>query len=156
MELRKYDEKFTEMHCTPLLIKMSQFSQLKASNDTWYSPGFYTHTCGYKMCLRVDANGNGEGAGKGTHVSVYIHLMKGDYDDALTWPIKYKCTITLLNQLKDEGHHTDIINSPDEKSVSVHRVYWGEMGVGFGPSRNVHSPHKAGPKGRGAMSVLEG
>ena len=82
------DEKFTEMHCTPLLIKMSQFSQLKVNNDMWYSPGFCTHTFGYKMCLRVYANGHG--VGKGTHVSVYLHLMKGENDDDLTWPIKYK------------------------------------------------------------------
>ena len=87
-----------EMHCTPPVFKMSQFSQLKGNNDEWYSPGFYTHTCGYKMCLSVDANGYGDG--KGTHVSVFLVLMKGENDDALTWPIKYKCTITLLNQLK--------------------------------------------------------
>ena len=135
VQLKKHGEKFTEMHCTPLVTKMSQFSKLKAKNDIWYSPGFYTHTCGYKMRLSVYANGNGEGAGKGTHVSVYLHLMKGENDNALTWPITYKCTITLLNQLKDEGHHTDIINSPGDTSIIVRRVYWGEMGVGWGPIR---------------------
>ena len=135
VQLKKHGEKFTEMHCTPLVTKMSQFSKLKAKNDTWYISGFYTHTCGYKMRLSVYANGNGEGSGKGTHVSVYLHLMKGENDDALTWPITYKCTFTLLNQLKDEGHHTDIINSPGESSIIVRRVYWGEMGVGYGPRR---------------------
>ena len=95
----------------------------------WYSPGFYTHTCGYKMCLRVDANGCG--AGEGTHVSVYLHLMKGENDDALTWPITYKCTVTLLNQLKDEGHHKCVFFSKDDNEANI-RVLSGEMGTGWG------------------------
>ena len=91
----------------------------------WHSPGFYTHTFGYKMCLCVDANRDGDS--KGTHVSVYLCLMKGENDDALTWPIKYKCTVTLLNQLKDEGHHTYTYNSR-----STRRVLSGEeRGIGF-------------------------
>ena len=42
-------------------------------------------------------------------MSVFLCLMKGENDDALTWPIRYKGTITLNNQLKDEGHHTQSI-----------------------------------------------
>ena len=117
VQLKKQGEEIRNMHCTTLVIKVSQFSELKANNNVWYTPGFYTHTCGYKMCLRVDANGRG--AGKGTHVSVYLCLMKGENDDALTWPIKYKCTFTLLNQLKDEGHDTGTISfTEDEAGVS--------------------------------------
>ena len=132
-QLKKQGEKITKMHCTPLVIKMSQFSQLKANNnDMWYSPGFYTHTCGYKMCLSVDANGNGDG--EGTHVSVFLHLMKEENDDALTWPIKYKCIVTLLNQLKDEGHNTYTLNSPEGKDNAcvVSRVLSGDKGTGWG------------------------
>ena len=133
VQLKKHGEKFTEMHCTPLVIKMSQFSQLKVNNKRWYSPGFYTHTCGYKMCFSVDANGYG--AGKGTHVSEFLHLMKGENDDALTWPIKYMCTITLLNQLKDEGHHTVTINSPEGKddiALYLSRVLSDDKAAGWG------------------------
>ena len=134
VQLKKHGEKFTEMHCTPLVTKMSQFSQLKANKNVWYSPGFYTHTCGYKMCLRAYANGCG--AGKGTHVSVYLNLMKGENDDALTWPVKYKCTITLLNQLKDEDHHTDAINSCEDNGKVVNRVIIGEKATtGWGKAK---------------------
>ena len=42
------------------------------------------------MCLRVDAAGYGDG--KGTHVSVYLHLMKGPRDDKQEqsghWPLR--------------------------------------------------------------------
>ena len=95
--------------CTAWVFEMPQFNQFKGNKNIWYSPGFYTHTCGYKMCLRVHANGCGDD--KGTHVSVFLRLMKGENDDALTWPIRYSCTITLLNQLRDKGHHSRSIIS---------------------------------------------
>ena len=65
-------------------IKMENFQQYRDSNQIWYSPGFYNSPGGYKMCLRVDANGSG----KGTHVSCYVYLMSGEYDDILEWPFK--------------------------------------------------------------------
>ena len=119
-------------HCNPTVFKMSQFSQLKVNNNEWFSPVLYTHPYGYKMCLRVDTNGNGDG--KGTHVSVFLSLKKGENDDTLTWPIKYKCTFTLLNQLKDEGHHTCTINSPEGKDYIhyVSRVLSDDKGIGWG------------------------
>ena len=44
----------------------------------WYSPPFLTRHGGYKLCIRVDANGWGDGAG--THVSVHVFFMEGsDY-----------------------------------------------------------------------------
>ena len=114
LDLAMVQLKKRELHCTSPVIKMSQFSQLKVNNDAWCSPGFYTHTCGYKMCLCVYVNGHG--VGKGTHVSVYLYLMKGENDDALTWPIRYKSTVTLLNQLKDDHHFTITVNSKHEDS----------------------------------------
>ena len=88
------------------------------------------------MCLCVYANGNGKGADKGIHVSVFLYLMKGENDDALTWPIKYKCTITLLNQLRDEGHHRYTFNSPEGKdNACVSRVLSGEKGTGRGNAK---------------------
>ena len=129
LDLAMVQLKKMELHCTSQVIKMSQFSQFKVNTNEWYSPGFYTHTCGYKMCLLVYANGYG--AGNGTHVSIYLCLMKGENDDALTWPIRYKCTVTVLNQLKDEGHHTATINSPDDIGF-VSRVLSGEKGTEWG------------------------
>ena len=115
----------------PCVIKMPGFNQLKINNTIWYSPGFYTHPSGYKLYLWVEANGNGDG--KGTHVSVYLCLMKGENDDTLTWPIRYKCTITLLNQLKDDGHYSmSWTYSLDVADITNSRVLSGERGLGRG------------------------
>ena len=63
---------------------MIDFEQQKAEGDNWYSPSFYTHPRGYRMCLRVYADGNDDG--KGTHVSVFVRLMRGEHDNYLKWP----------------------------------------------------------------------
>jgi len=59
------------------------------------------------MCLNVYAGGNGNG--KGTHVSVYLYLMKGPYDDKLGhWPLRGMFKAELLSQVND-GKYTDFI-----------------------------------------------
>ena len=120
------------------VVRMPHFNRLKVNNKTWYSSGFYTHNGGYKMCLNVDANGDSNG--EGTHVSVYLYLMKGENDDTLTWPIRFKCTIILLNQLKDEGHYCRTINCiTDEADEYNSRVLRGERGGEWGYPRFI--PH---------------
>ena len=79
----------------PVDILMDDFEEYKKNDDIWYSPPFYSHLGGYKMCLKVYANGNGEG--KGTHVSVFVCLMRGEFDDDLKWPFSAYITIELKN-----------------------------------------------------------
>lgn len=73
-------------HVSPIDITMTGFEQHRKEDDKWYSPPFYTHPSGYKMCLEVYTNGWAEG--KGTHISVYVHLMRGEFDDHLKWPFR--------------------------------------------------------------------
>ena len=77
----------------PVDIVMVEFREHKSKADVWYSPPFYSHLGGYKMCLKVDVNGYGDR--KGTHVSVFVHLMKGVFDDALKWPFCGDVTVQL-------------------------------------------------------------
>ena len=86
------------------VIKMEGFQKKKEENEEWYSDPVYSHFGGYKMCLKVYANG--DGGLKGTNVSVYVYLMRGDNDDNLKWPFKGSIKVSLLNQLKDGQHHT--------------------------------------------------
>ena len=82
------------------VFTMTGFEEYKSDNDRWYSPHFYTHPNGYKMCLRVDANGYGPG--RGTHISVYVCLLQGEFDDQLKWPFRGCITIEILNQEEDD------------------------------------------------------
>ena len=83
-------------HLPPLQLVMNEFSGHKSKHDWWHSEPFYSHLCGYKMHLEVKANGNG--VGRGTHVSVYVHLMKGENDASLEWPLSADVYFRLLNQ----------------------------------------------------------
>ena len=82
-------------------VTMYGFEYYKKSQMLWFSPSFYTHPYGYKMCLGVDAHGwGGSISTKKSNISVciYMFLMKGEYDDLLKWPFQGHVTVDLLNQ----------------------------------------------------------
>jgi len=41
----------------------------------------------------------------GNSILVDIHLMEGEHDHELKWPLKQYISITLLNKLNDSDHH---------------------------------------------------
>ena len=114
----------------PAEFTMTNFEQHKKDCDQWYSPAFYTHPKGYKMCLLVYAGGNGDGAN--THVSVFLYLMKGVCDEQLEWPLRGKFSIQLLNQDGEKArHHTTTITFETDDGYS--RVVDGERAtIGWG------------------------
>ena len=101
----------TSYPCPLWVIKMEGVQEKKEKNEAWFSDPVYSHFGGYKMCLKVYANGNGDG--KGSHVSVFAYLMQGDNDDKLKWPFKGTIKVSLLNQLEDGQHLTKQAWSPD-------------------------------------------
>ena len=122
---------YHHVHIVPVQLTMTDFEKHKRKNDRWYSEPFYTHPDGYKMCLGVYANGSGDG--KGTHVTVYVHLMQGEFNNHLKWPFRGDITIQLLNQLEDEEHHSKTIHFTDRThDHSAGRVTTGERGLGWG------------------------
>ena len=84
---------FSKAVIPPVDIVMDEFRKYKREGGEWHSPPFYTHLGGYKMCLGVYANGHREA--KGTHVSVYVCLMRGEFDDYLKWPFCGRVTVYL-------------------------------------------------------------
>ena len=89
--------------CTPVCpaeFTMHGFEQHKLYDYTWFSPPFYTHPKGYKMCLAVTANSYNKY--DGTHTAVGIHLMKGEFDDQLKWPFRGHITVRLHSQVDND------------------------------------------------------
>ena len=140
--LTLHQQTLERITCTgelPFNFTMTEFKSKKNNNVVWDSPPFYTHTHGYRMCIRVDANGIG--VGKGTHLSVFAYLMQGPYDDDLLWLFQGTITIQLLNQLEDGNHHTRTINftvTTDPKVIN--RVTSGER-AGSGLGIHTFLPH---------------
>ena len=132
--LKAHQEKLEEMSYSgtlPITFSMEDFERHKLDDSCWFSPPFYTHTHGYKLYLKVCANG--AASVKGTHISLYVYLMRGDFDDTLTWPFEGRITVQLLNHLEDRNHCTNVFKftcGRDPKKSS--RVTESEQDSGIG------------------------
>ncbi len=84
--------------CPPLLT-MVNIEHKKG--DFWFSPPVYTHPQGYKICLKVEIVPWGN---QSHQMTTYIHFMKGQFDDFLTWPFKGAISIRIVDQVKGQGH----------------------------------------------------
>ena len=73
------------------------------------SEPFYTSPHKYKMKLVLIPNG--EGSAKNTHLSVYVVVMKGEYDAILPWPFLPKVTFTLIDQQEDTSQRENVVMS---------------------------------------------
>ena len=110
---------------------VDDFERLKNNDEEWYSPSFYTHIGGYKMCLKITANG--QAGGKRTHVSLYVYMMKGEFDSHLKWPFKGEITVELVNQ-KEGGEKCERkpVEHTDECDDNFQKVTEGDRGKGWG------------------------
>ena len=115
----------------PYTFIMPNFEQNKQENTKWYSPSFYTHPRGYKMCVRITANGTDFGK---DHVSIFVVMMKGEHDVYLRWPFRGEVTIKLLSQEGDKNktktmHFHD--NSHDDVAGRVIKGEQADRGLGY-------------------------
>ena len=102
----------TSLVVPPVEFTVENIRTLRANNDTWCSPPFYSHLGGYKMRLRVEPEF------VVLYINISVCLMKGEFDDDLSWPLEG--TLTLEQPLKTkvelraskpkEGH--EILESP--------------------------------------------
>ena len=95
-------------------IKQSTLGKI----SSLHSAPCFTKRFGYKFCTYLYLNG--DGIGKGTHISLFIVIMKSEYDALLEWPFRQKVTFNLLNHAnKNDSIKESII--PDAYSPSFKR-----------------------------------
>ena len=115
----------------PFYFTLENYAHLKKNALRWFSPPFYSHALGYKMCFEVDVAGSS--VGEGTHVSVLAHLMRGEFDEQLKWPFHGLVKIKLLNEVGDRNHFEGIIEYDDDTPlVNSGQVTDREKGMGWG------------------------
>ena len=108
-------------------IVITNYNQHLLDDTVWVSPSFFTHPCGYKVCLKVYANGKKEG-----YVSAYLHIMQGEYDEELMWPFHATLEITVFPVKSDVLDFKPIkrkLCSTVFKRETKARI--GEVGYGF-------------------------
>jgi len=91
----------------PAVLKMVKFTEKMQNYEKWDSEPFFAFAEEYLMHMSVYAAGNGDG--NGTHVSIFLHLMKGPYDDDLQWsgywPLRGNFTIEVLDVSNSAYHY---------------------------------------------------
>jgi len=123
---------FSYEHVAPVIFKFPGFTKKMMTTERWQGDPFFAFWRGYKMHFSVYPGGNGEG--EGTHLSLYLHLMKGPYDDRLEqsgyWPLRGTFKIELLDQLNDNNHvyYLSFDNAPNsftDRVIEKSRKGWG-------------------------------
>ena len=127
---------------------LTEFTKRKQFNNNYYSPPFYSHPHGYKLCIRVYANGRH--SAKETHISVYAYLMKGEYNDSvLDWPFEGDIIVELINWREDKNHlsHAIVFNQQIEPKHSsrvtegdISQHGWGSCHDAFPHSSFLYNP----------------
>ena len=100
---------------TPVILEMLSFTEKIESKQDWFSSSFLAFEGGYRIRLMARINGDN------THVSVYLQLLKGPYDEILQqsghFPMYGYFIVELLHKAIDISHHIRVIN-PDGRSCS--------------------------------------
>ena len=128
-----------------MIWKIPQFSQRMTDAKTGkytsiFSLPFYSGRYGYKMCLRLYIMG--DGIGKSSHMSLFFVMMRGEFDNILTWPFTQRVTFRLMNQ----GSGRDIVDTfqPDPLSSSFKKPK-SDMNIASGCPRFIsHENLKSG------------
>ena len=81
----------------------------EGSKEQLNSEPFYTSPHKYKVKMSLQPNGSG--AEKNTHLSVFITIMKGEYDAILPWPFLPQVTFTLIDQQEDTSQRENVVMS---------------------------------------------
>jgi hypothetical protein len=107
-------------------VQEKMYDALSERQTSFYSPAFYTSATGYRLCIRLYLNG--DGTARGTHLSIFLVVLRGQYDALLQWPFSYRVSFCFFDQrtiiesdeIKQAKH---IIESfrPDTRSISFQR-----------------------------------
>ena len=92
------------------------------------SPSFYSHKNGYRMVLKVYPYGCGGGESVSMFISVFI--VKGVFDDNLTWPFRHGLKVELESKTTNvcyisktrkysDSPHSNAWKKPSEKTIGI-------------------------------------
>ena len=101
--------------------------KIQSKGDTFSDP-FYVGLYKCQSSIHWDYYSTG-------NVRVSIYIMKGDFDDKLHWPIRYKCTIILTNQINSKDNLVESFEITKEKLEKYPECFKRATGIrndGFG------------------------
>ena len=88
----------------PYEFKIEHFLSYSKGEPVECSPIFYTHSCGYRFCVKVVRTEYSKLLSLDAFTSVYVEILPGPFDDCLDWPFVGSITVAIVNQLGDFNH----------------------------------------------------
>ena len=114
------EKKYTSLRTTtmplpvpPFYITVPNFNHYQVNSLLFKSDPFYSHADGYKMMMLIRPNGTGDR--KGTHVSLYLHILPGEFDDHLHWPFSGKITVQAYNRTIEQWSLKRVLTVMNER-----------------------------------------
>jgi hypothetical protein len=104
-------------------VREKAYDAMSERQTSIYSRPFHTSPSGYKLCIRLYLNG--DGTAQGTHLSIFLVILRGEYDALLTWPFPGRVCFCLCDQrtmIESNGtrqpKHAIECFRPDTNSIS--------------------------------------
>ena len=105
-------------HTNLFIWRIDNFSEIL--KETIGSDPFYTksetESFGYKLRLEIRPNGLRDS--ENTHLSVFIAVMKGEYDAILRWPFNKKVKFTVIDQQNDPDQRENVTGGIVGRDIS--------------------------------------
>ena len=118
-----------QVQLPPFYFAVLNYEHYKRVDYRLHSSPFYSHPAGYKM--RVDIFVNGYSVGRGLHLSLYIFLLRGEYDDMLQWPFTGRVGVEMYNVKQNKwteyrwlNFEKTPIQRPEECETKLHPAVW--------------------------------
>lgn len=103
---------------SPFVWKVTGFNEVLRLAREGIAPRiyneFYTGKRGYKLSLRLYPDG--DQTQRNRYVSVFVGILKGEYDHILPWPFRQQVTFTVIDQqydLSKRRNEVGVLNTED-------------------------------------------
>ena len=113
----------------PKLFIIEDYKNHILDGQVWYSPPFYSHLHGYKLCLEVRQNRL-----RPKFMVVSAYLMRGEFDDQLQWPFLAQITVELKMKQAANRYYTRnfmFLGGPESERVIASELERSKSYCGF-------------------------
>ncbi len=127
ISLKQQIEARSPLQLPPFYFTMNNYQQCKNEKRKITSPPFYSHPKGYKMRFQIYPNGFDSGLN--THLSMFVVIMRGEFDDTLQWPFTGRVTIDMYSCKSKQWTPIQVV---DFKEYPIKRGYDCIASTGYG------------------------
>ena len=112
----------TEEYIPRVCFTIKSFVKERKNDSVVYLPPFYSHKYGYKLCISVYCNGYGQF--KGESLVILATNLKGDYDNLLNWPVKFKITIEIISLARGVKNYSKVLIVKSPSRALTNNFSW--------------------------------